>query len=224
MARLEISPSCQIPNLATILEAVFPSLPSGTFVEVGAHDGVSYSNTWGLARAGWRGVYVEPVAELLGRCRAEHAGERCSFHALAVGAREGEIELELGDVFSTASPAMAEILRGVEWARGAMSGERRRVPVVTLDRLLEREGIAPGFELLVIDVEGYEPQVLAGFDLRRWRPRLVIVEIPDLHPDFQGAASEPLRDGFRAVRRSFADAGYGILFRDSVNTVYLAPG
>lgn len=223
MTPVEIAPTCQIPNLAAILDEVFPGLPAGTFVEVGAHDGVSYSNTWGLARAGWRGLYVEPVAEILARCRAEHAGSRCSFHAVAIGEREGELELELGDVFSTASPEWAEILRGVEWARGSMSGARRRVPMTTLDRFLEREGVAPGFELLVIDVEGFEPQVLAGFDLERWRPRLVIVEIPDLHPDFHGVVPGPVSDGFRALRRRFAAAGYDILFRDSINTVYRAP-
>ena len=223
MPRVEISPTCQIPNLATLLEEVFPGLAAGTFVEIGAHDGFSYSNTWGLARAGWRGVYVEPVGELLERCRAEHAGERCSFHELAIGDHEGELELELGDVFTTASPAMAALFRVLEWSRDAMSGARRRVPMATLDRLLEREGIAPGFELLVVDVEGWEPQVMAGFDLRRWRPRMVIVEIPDLHADFYDAAAAELRVGFRAVREAFAAAGYEILFRDAINTVYRSP-
>jgi hypothetical protein len=31
-------------------------------------------------------------------------------------------------------------------------------------------------DFVSIDVEGHEPDVLAGFDLQRWRPRLLVIE------------------------------------------------
>ena len=32
----------------------------GTFLDIGANDGVTFSNTYGLSLKGWRGVCVEP--------------------------------------------------------------------------------------------------------------------------------------------------------------------
>ena len=58
--------------------------------------------------------------------------------------------------------------------RGARAGDRgadahaRRHP---------HRGRAPvAFDFLSIDVEGHELEVLGGFDLARWRPRLVLLE------------------------------------------------
>src|SRR6202008_2120463 len=42
----------------------------GFFVEAGANDGVTYSNTLFFERfRGWRGLLVEPLPELAARCR-----------------------------------------------------------------------------------------------------------------------------------------------------------
>ena len=45
-----LSKSCQIKNLSNIYEKLFgPNKLDGYFVEVGAYDGESFSNTSGLA-------------------------------------------------------------------------------------------------------------------------------------------------------------------------------
>jgi FkbM family methyltransferase len=50
-----------------------------------------------------------------------------------------------------------------------------RVPARTLTSVLE-EANAPRIDLLSLDVEGYELKVPKGLDLRRYRPRVVVVE------------------------------------------------
>src|ERR671923_2099072 len=67
--RFAVVDSCQIPNLGFLLDFFFGDVAVGTFVEVGAFDGYTYSNTWGLAAAGWRGFYIEPVASHAAQCR-----------------------------------------------------------------------------------------------------------------------------------------------------------
>ena len=52
------SNKCQIPNLADIYLENFGYKRDGYFVEVGAYDGVSWSNTFGLAAIGWGGRYL----------------------------------------------------------------------------------------------------------------------------------------------------------------------
>lgn len=46
---------------------------------------------------------------------------------------------------------------------------------VTLNRSLPEQDIPRKFELLVIDVNGGEPDVIEGIDLKTWRPAMLIV-------------------------------------------------
>ena len=39
----------------------------GTFLDIGANDGVTLSNTYALQQAGWGGVLVEPSEEAFNR-------------------------------------------------------------------------------------------------------------------------------------------------------------
>jgi len=66
---LKLSKSCQIPNLKKIYREIFGDCAFGTFVEVGAFDGESFSNTSGLADFGWRGLYIEPISEFAIQCK-----------------------------------------------------------------------------------------------------------------------------------------------------------
>ena len=50
------------------------------------------------------------------------------------------------------------------------------VPVRALDDILVEAGAPAQFEFLSIDVEGHELEVLSGFNLARWRPRLILIE------------------------------------------------
>ena len=47
--------------------------------------------------------------------------------------------------------------------------------MITLDDLLEREGVEK-IDLLSMDIEGHEAKALAGFDIERFRPELVVIE------------------------------------------------
>ena len=47
-----------------ILWQVFRRRPSGYFIEVGAYDGVTLSNTYFLEQMGWCGLLVEPILPL----------------------------------------------------------------------------------------------------------------------------------------------------------------
>jgi hypothetical protein len=97
----------------------------------------------------------------------------------AVGASGTSIRLHVADTHSTAAEDHFAAYKTITWAKNTLTGQTIEVPVQRLDAILEAHAIAPGFELLVVDVEGYEPEVFASFDLRAWRPRMLIVELPD---------------------------------------------
>ena len=51
-----------------------------------------------------------------------------------------------------------------------------RATSITLNDLLKKYKINRGFELLSIDVEGNELDVLKGFDIEYWKPKIIIIE------------------------------------------------
>jgi FkbM family methyltransferase len=210
---------CQVRGLDAIYNAAFGHLKQGVFVEVGAYDGQRYSNTCFLADLGWRGLYVEPVPDYAAACTERHRNNPgVAVVNAAAGSSAGAAELHLAGVFTTKNDDVYSAYHHIPWAKAALSGRTVTAAVTTLDRLLEERGITPGFELLVVDVEGGEPEVFAGFDLARWKPQLLIVELADRHPDF--AAIESIRGPAAGVRRQIVAAGYDEVYVDSINTVF----
>ena len=55
--------SCQIKKLDEYFHDIFGSKSDGYFIEVGAYDGISFSNTIPLVKNNWNGIYIEPVNE-----------------------------------------------------------------------------------------------------------------------------------------------------------------
>lgn len=140
----------------------------GYYVEVGANDPRARSQTWHLEQQGWTGVLIEPQPDLAATLRAERKSQVFAV-ACSSPANAGQ-ELPL----HVAGPLSSLDRRGM--APGATPEKVIRVPVRTLDSILEEAGSPAGFDFLSIDVEGHELDVLQGFDLARWRPRLLMIE------------------------------------------------
>src|SRR5262245_17522058 len=98
-----VSSSCQIPNLRAQYESLGLSPHTGYFVEVGAFDGESFSNTSFLADQGWAGLYVEPVPHFCKRIKFRHLFNlnRISIENSALAERSGTSNLHLMDALST---------------------------------------------------------------------------------------------------------------------------
>jgi hypothetical protein len=108
---------------------------------------------------------------------------------------------------STVDPAHASELRANGW-----NVVETAVQVVTLDSLLEKHELGP-IHFLKVDVEGWESAVLAGCDLRRWRPWVLVIEATaPLSRELTSAGWEP----------SILDAGYRQVYFDGLNNYYVA--
>lgn len=202
-------PDCQIPTLGQIYEAHLP-LDADRFVEIGAYDGVKFSNTVMLAEAGWEGLYVEPHPQFAAECRENHKGHsRISVAQTAISDFEGQTELFLiGECSSIVWDQNA-----VDW--GGKQDKKIAVPVTTLDRLLERRQVAPKFNLLVIDVEQNELNVLKGFTIGNWQPGMVIIEAHE-----KDAAAIRNHKAF-PISQYFDVNGYRKVYADHINTIFV---
>jgi len=213
--------ACQVPVLGGLYEIIFGECRDGTFVEVGAYDGETYSNTSCLADLGWRGLYIEPIAASCERCRQRHAANpHTSVLQCAIGAEDGTATVWQNGPCST----LSDDEHALNLREGVILDteiQRVEVPLRRLDGVLAEAGIAPGFELLVVDVDGSEEAVFAGLDLARWRPRFLLVELVEESPHF--AQAPGLIAAARRVREHIERAGYGEIYRDAANTIFRAP-
>ncbi len=162
----------------------------GYFVEVGANEPRLRSQTFHLEQAGWAGVLIEPQPELAHRLRNERSARVFACACSSPDNAGRALPLHVAGPLSS--------LDRSGMAPSAVPERVIEVPVRTLDGILEEAGAPAGFDFLSIDVEGHELDVLRGFDLARWRPRLILLEdhVADLskHRYLQAR-------GYRIVRR-----------------------
>ena len=147
------------------------------FVDVGAFDGVTYSNTRSLFEEGWSGLCFEPTRRNYERLAALYMGTRVRTLPLAVSDHEGTAELHVATIpghedygSDVSSLSQHETQRWPEYHWHAES-----VRVTTLTKALDDQGIT-GFDCLCVDTEGEDLNVLRGLDLCRFRPSLIVVE------------------------------------------------
>jgi FkbM family methyltransferase len=181
----------------------------GVFVEAGAHDGYTQSNTYYLERRwGWSGVLVEPVPGLRARCERRRPRSQVFGCALVGPKRDGQtIAMRLGDLMSriAAAPTPGTY---VPDAPAPAAGQTIEVPARTLSSVLEQAGVGE-VDLLVLDLEGAELEAIVGLDTDRHAPRYVLVETLDR------ASQQPALDAALARRYEFAQAlsDYDLLYR-----------
>jgi FkbM family methyltransferase len=215
-----ITPTCQIPRLDDVYELFLGKKNDGTFVEVGAFDGEYVSNTSCLADMGWKGHYIEPVTDHFHRCVQRHAkNTNTKVYNIGIGAEDGGVTeiASLGAISTVRADSLANY-QNIEWTRAELPDQirKQRIQLVSLDSFLKEKGIQPGFELLVVDVEGYESAVLGTFPLEQWKIKMIIVEMVDSRSDYSFLHHEQ-----RQLHRTFLRSGYIPVFKDFTNTVYV---
>jgi FkbM family methyltransferase len=161
-------------------------IDGGFFLEAGANDGFTQSNTYWLERfRGWRGILVEPMPTYYEECRTERPDATIVHAALMPTAAEGEtVRMRFGDLMSSVRGAHGDPDADEQWVQpglvlGWRDGYEAEVPARTLSSILE-EHSARELDLLSLDIEGFEPQALRGLDLERHAPRWIAVEVHDL--------------------------------------------
>ena len=207
-----MSPSCQIKDLAAHFENLLGRKTDGVFVELGGYDGQSYSNTAGLADIGWRGIYVEPVQEYAERCRHRHPGRNITVMEYCVGRTEEMVDFTLSkwEFVSSAHPIIHEHILAEQ-----PEAEVIKVHQKTVNQILSEAAIAPGFDLLIIDVEGNELEALMGFDLKQYQPKVMIVEL------FDHNVGHNLGKLHAETRRYIMGQGYRPYLIEEHNTIFV---
>ncbi|MFN4839193.1 MAG: FkbM family methyltransferase [Phycisphaerales bacterium] len=148
----------------------------GLCIECGAFDGLSYSVTSAFDAMGWDSLLVEAIPDQATRCATNRPHARVEHAALCGPDHPSALEFTVlpehyGGMFS-----FSEATGGQDQAPTYQRREKVSVPATTMDKLLEKNFPGRRVDFAVIDVEGGEVELLRGFDLARWKPRVLVIE------------------------------------------------
>jgi FkbM family methyltransferase len=177
---------------------------AGVFLDIGANDGVTYSNTRALVELGWAGVYVEPGASALAKLK-ENLPDARTF-ALAVSDCDGTATFHESDAES--GYMLSSLIESHTRKWGCYGFAPVTVETATVATLLALADLSR-VDFLSIDTEGNDLVVFRQFDLSALGVRVVCVEHngSDITPFDEHAAAHGMRR----------------IFNNAANCIYVKP-
>jgi FkbM family methyltransferase len=172
-----------------LVGAFAEAYPEAFFIEIGSNDGEQHDFLRPqILSKRWRGVMVEPVPYVFERLRRNYGElERVALENAAIADRDGRTPF-----FHLREAGADEHLPGWyhgvgSFSREAVLGHRGFIPDVD-DRLVEtsvrcmtfeslcRKHAVDRLDLLLVDVEGYDAEIVRMVDLSQRHPRLLVFE------------------------------------------------
>src|ERR1017187_5991064 len=179
-----------------LLWEYFGARTNGFFLEAGANHPTKLSQTWLFELHGWKGILVEPLAKNCALLRQHRPGSRVFQCALGAPEQRGRAKIKVagGD----------DALSGLVVDDDVIVERMEEVEVRTLDEVLAQAG-NPKLDFMSLDVEGFELQVLRGFDLMRHRPAMLLIED---HLENLLVHRHLVQHGYRVVKRTGVNNWY----------------
>ncbi len=146
------------------------------FVDIGAYDGITDSNTFLFALRGARGICFEPVRETFVKLTALYRFNRrviCRCCAVSDTTRQGTITKMRG---LSCIPETEDRSHSLHYPVLAARTECEPIQLMTFAEAAASIAIPNPVDLLSIDVEGHELSVLQSIPLERLRFRMIVIE------------------------------------------------
>ncbi len=168
----------------------------GRFLDVGAYEGKTFSNTLRLFERGWQGVLLEPSPKAFAGLKKNYEGkEGVVLIQAAIADKSGQVVFydSGGDAISS-----TELTHAKKWEAGyKCKFDKIIVSSITWDEIFDTYGV--NFDFVNIDTEGTNLDLLLKFPFSRLVPRCLCVE-------FDGHAKEMQKHlnafGYRNVYQS----------------------
>lgn len=175
----------------------------GTFLDIGANDGRTLSNSLALVERGWKGSCIEASPKAFERLKKEHSGRTVELSNIALASYDGEIILhESGELIGAGDVALVSSTKNSELARWdsmAIPFEEIEVPCLTFNSFLRLSSYKT-FDFVSIDIEGMELEILPQMDFEKLGTKLICVEWNSKDERAYNKILTPF--GFRAIHKN----------------------
>lgn len=142
----------------------------GTFLDLGAYNGIDLSNTRALLEKGWQGVLVEPHPEIFKKLKENCKGFAIHLFEYAVGEQNGTFELNANDTYySTLKESETK-----RW-KGEFEFLKTTCKVLTFENLIALSPLKT-FDFISIDCEGIDYEILTQINLDEVGCKMICIE------------------------------------------------
>ena len=151
------------------------ALSSGTFVEIGAYDGITFSNTLVYERElGWTGLLIEGCPSSADALKRNRRGNTTNLNKAVCSASQFPRTIK----FSANCDASSGIAgHGDEFLQNKHRSHRKvSVPCAPMSEIF-RENSVTHIDLFSIDVEGYELPLLRTINWNELSVRVLLIEV-----------------------------------------------
>jgi len=160
------------------LNAFLKDVKNGFFIEAGANDGLTQSNSYFFEfYKNWKGLLVEPIDDISKRCIQNRSPNTIVENYALVSDSYSDKEIDM--IYTPICNGLMSIVDGknahLQLAKAQEKGIRKKVPVCTLNHLLKKHGIEK-IDLLILDIEGHEIEALKGIDFEKHKPEYMLIE------------------------------------------------
>jgi FkbM family methyltransferase len=150
-------------------------------LDIGANDGITFSNSYDIISRGATGYLVEASKETFDKLSKVHDNSIGKAHCFnyAITDKNGlMVFYESGTLLSKGDKSLVSTLKAKEMDRWSSANiQFKETAVEAIDfKTFREKAKAPCFDIITIDIEGYEWEVLSQIDLEEVRCKMLIIE------------------------------------------------
>jgi FkbM family methyltransferase len=195
-----------------LLWSFFGGKSAGFYVDIGAFDGIHFSNTYTFEQMGWHGICVEPNPEIFPICRVNRPGAICLPEACTGEPDQQKMKFFVEDLglLSTAiinEERLVDIEQRYRKRSLEFTGMKEiQVTAHTFNEMLEQYGPKDKkIDFVSLDTEGNEIDILQSIDFYSYDIRVILVEYDKIE---EQKMSELLweKGNYRFVRKTLHNA------------------
>ena len=158
---------------------------NGFFIEIGAHDGITQSNTYYFEKnKDWRGVLIEPAPNNYIQCiknRSKLNKVYCNA-CVSFSHKDYFVKMAYGELVSTPFGLESDISKPLLQAQSGLPFLKQdEIPIYgavakTMNEILINSDAPSEIDFFSLDVEGSEIEVLKGIDYNNYTFRYILIE------------------------------------------------
>lgn len=185
----------------------------GTFLDVGANDGITLSNTRQLALNNWNGLLIEPSPRAFAQLSDLYAIDAPRIEVLEAALHTSDEELilnESGAHLNNGDVGLLSTVNNESLRKWASTTDFKEIPIYgfTLKSILETSNYQT-FDFISLDVEGQELELLPQFDFHKLKTKMACIE-------WNGANW----DAFNTI---FMRYGFELIHQNNENLIFALP-